>query len=303
MPKRKRPVADDAAKQPNGKLHKSSNDTIHLQIVTGSYERVLHGVTAAIPRRLLTSAAETKSHVEFTDSFLFAAHVSSIRALAISTPSITNGSHTQKRLLATGGADSKINIYHLATSPPAVKSVLPTESRNRSLGTLSTHDAAITALAFPPASRTKLISACAANLLGITATRTWATLSYLKAPAPKVAGRPSGDTAHHGNFGADLPMGANAIAVHPSSKLMLSVHRGERHLRLWNLVTGKKAGVLSFSPDMLKEAGEASFNGKVGWGHGEGRALAWDEKGEEFAVAFERGIAVFDLVSCFGVGM
>ena len=32
---------------------------------------------------------------------------------------------------------------------------------------------------------------------------------------------------------------------------MVTVSKGERCMRLWNLVTGKKAGVLNFSRDVL----------------------------------------------------
>lgn len=48
----------------------------------------------------------------------------------------------------------------------------------------------------------------------------------------------------------------NDFAVHPSLILMLSVSKGEKSMRLWNLVTGKKAGVLNFSREMLMEVGE-----------------------------------------------
>jgi protein MAK11 len=77
------------------------------------------------------------------------------------------------------------------------------------------------------------------------------------------------------------------FAIHPSNKLMLSVSKGEKCMRLWNLVTGKKAGVLTFSREMLQAAGEGRFS------TGEGRRVVWDTEGEEFAVAFERGVLVF----------
>jgi len=75
-------------------------------------------------------------------------------------------------------------------------------------------------------------------------------------------------------------------------KLMISVGKGERCMRLWNLVTGKKAGVLQFERGMLGEVGEGKF------ASGEGRKVAWGattDGGEEFCVGFERGILVFGM--------
>ncbi|KAK4966024.1 Protein mak11 [Elasticomyces elasticus] len=71
---------------------------------------------------------------------------------------------------------------------------------------------------------------------------------------------------------------------------MVSVGKGERAMRLWNLVSGKKAGVLQFDRDVLQSVGE----GKRGGG-GEGRQVVWAADGEEFAVAFERGVVVYGL--------
>lgn len=62
-------------------------------------------------------------------------------------------------------------------------------------------------------------------------------------------------------------------------------------MRLWNLVTGKKAGVLNFTREMLQAVKEGR------WSSGEGRKIEWNSKGEEFAVAFEWGAVVFGIVS------
>jgi protein MAK11 len=107
----------------------------------------------------------------------------------------------------------------------------------------------------------------------------------IKAPNPKHPHRPTGDTS----TASTLPSGINDFAVHPSMKLMLSVGRAERCLRLWNLVTGKKAGVLNFSKEMLHEVGESTSR----WGSGEGRRILWNNTGEEFVVGFEWGASVF----------
>lgn len=72
---------------------------------------------------------------------------------------------------------------------------------------------------------------------------------------------------------------------------MVSVGKGERCMRLWNLVTGKKAGVLNFNKDMLQQVGEGK------WGTVEGRKVEWDIEGEEFVVGFEKGAVIFGMVS------
>ena len=89
------------------------------------------------------------------------------------------------------------------------------------------------------------------------------------------------------------PSGVNDFAVHPSMKLMISVGKGEKCMRLWNLVTGKKAGVLNFERGMLAEVGEGRFSS------GEGRKVAWGstDAGEEFCVGFDRGALVFGMDS------
>jgi protein MAK11 len=138
-----------------------------------------------------------------------------------------------------------------------------------------------------------LISSCGANVLAVTATRDWNTLAVMKAPAPKHPNRPTGDTS----TASSLPMGINGFAVHPSCRLMLSVGRAERCLRLWNLITGKKAGVLNFHRDVLSAVGEGASR----WS-GEGRKVAWDGKGEQFVVGWEVGAVVFGQV-CLSIAV
>lgn len=271
-------------------------ETTTIQIVTGSYERVLHGLTAAIPRSLVTRSSNNskdteESKVEFSDTFLFNAHGSAIRCLAVSPPTEDpNG----RVLLATGSTDERINVYSLSLCPPAVSKNTPKlpsltgtsiaeNSKNKELGSLMHHSSSISALYFP--TRSKLLSSSEDSTIAITRTRDWEPLSTIKAPIPKPQGRPSGDTAGPG----EVPSGVTDFAVHPSNKLMLSVSKGEKCMRLWNLVTGKKAGVLTFSREVLQAAGEGRFS------TGEGRRVVWDAEGEEFAVAFERGVLVFGI--------
>ena len=290
----------DISKPTEGTL---SDLPVYVQIVTGSYERVLHGICATIPRPALeqndqltqesnsdSSQRNPGEQVTFTDTFLQATHTSAIRCLAISPPS-----EADQCLLATGGSDERINVYTLSTVPPTTESQskLPSSSgvktaensRNQSLGSLVHHDRAISRLQFP--TKSKLFSAAEDNTICISRSRDWTVLSSIKAPIPKSQGRPSGDTATPG----DVPAGVNDFAIHPSQKLMLSVGRGERCMRLWNLMTGKKAGVLNFDRELLAQIGESKFSS------GEGQRVLWDGAGENFVVGFERGAMVFGIDS------
>ncbi|KAF2403185.1 WD40 repeat-like protein, partial [Trichodelitschia bisporula] len=321
MAKRKRDAAEPTDKAPAGKARKvveasPSSQSTFLQIVTGSYERALHGIIATIPNSLLdpsakalsvpaddapqdtapqdTAPQDPASAITFADSFLFNAHTSSIRCLALSPPPPPTDP-TQKVILATGATDERINLYHLSALAPPLpkpgKPLLPTlaasavsqNPRNRELGALLHHSRAVTALFFP--SRAKLLSAAEDNTIAVSRTRDWTVLSTIKAPIPKPVGRPSGDTAAPG----EVPAGVNDFAVHPSLKVMVSVGKGERCMRLWNLVTGRKAGVLSFDRAMLAQVGEGRY------GTGEGRKIRWDDEGAKFVVAFERGACVYDV--------
>lgn len=259
-----------------------------IQIVAGSYDRVLHGLTAAIG---------TKGDVEFADTFLFNAHSSAIRCVAVSPPSAPAPGQTQKVLLATGSTDERIHVYNLSAYPPSKKKgdmlagVAPRpiqeNSKNRELGTLLHHDSTITTLAFP--TRSKLLSGSDDSTIAVTRTRDWSMLSNIKTPKPTAHGRPTGDTAPFGG----TPSGVNDFAIHPSMKLMISVSKGERCMRLWNLVTGKKAGVLSFSKEMLREIGESKHSS------GEARRVVWGtaDGADEFAVGFDRDVVVFGMDS------
>jgi len=264
------------------------DDSLTLQLVAGSYDRVLHGITATM----------NNSSVQFADTFLFDAHSSAIRCLALSPPSTPVAGQDQKVMLATGSSDEKINIYNLSAHPARRKteqvllsSMAPRpiaeSSKNRELGTLLHHSSTVTGLYFP--TRSKLLSSSEDSTTAVVRTRDWSLLSTIKAPKPKIHGRPSGDTASLGG----TPSGINDFAVHPSMKLMISVSKGERCMRLWNLVTGKKAGVLNFARGMLEDAGEGKH------ATGEGRRVAWGRCGDadEFAVGFDRNVVVFGMDS------
>ncbi|KAI0115939.1 WD repeat domain-containing protein [Nemania sp. FL0031] len=265
-----------------------STSAVTIQIITGSYDRVLHGLTATVL---------PDDKVEFADTFLFNAHNSAIRCLAVSPPSAPEPGRIQKVMLASGSSDERINVYHISAHPPKRKSndvlssVAPRKilenPKNRELGTLLHHSSTITGLSFP--TRSKLISASEDSSIAVTRTRDWSLLSTIKVPKPKPQGRPSGDTAALDG----APAGVNDFAVHSSMKLMISVSKGERCMRLWNLMTAKKAGVLNFSRDILQEAGETKHS------PGEGRKVVWGatEEGDEFCVGFDRDLIVFGMDS------
>ncbi|KAL5629326.1 hypothetical protein BROUX41_001933 [Berkeleyomyces rouxiae] len=265
-----------------------------IQIITGSYDRVLHGLTARIAP---TSTA-------FADTFLFNAHNSAIRSVALSPPSLPVPGQGQKVFLASGSTDERINVYNLSAHEPKTEptaasaddkllaALAPRPIRenknNREVGALMHHSSSVNALVFP--TRGKLLSAGEDSVIGVTRVRDWQLLSTIKVPIPKAHGRPTGDTAVFGG----QPAGVNDFAVHPSLKVMISVSRGEKAMRLWNLVTGKKAGVLNFGRDVLVQAGEGKHSS------GEGRRVRWGstaDDGDEFAVAFDRDVVVFGMDS------
>ena len=265
-----------------------------IQIITGSYDKVLHGLIATIS----VSEGTRNSlfgNAKFSDNFLFNAHGSAIRCLALS-PVPKSSSQPQKLVLASGGTDERINLYQLSASVPTgddqtkapklplSQSLSSGNPKNKELGSLLHHSSSVNALHF--SSSSKLLSGADDNTVAICRTRDWTVLSNIKIPVPRIAGRPSGDTAPPGGS----PSGVNDFAVHPSQKVMISVGKGEKCMRLWNLVTGKKAGVLNFERDLLQTVGESK------WSRGEGRRIEWSASGQEYAIAFERGVAIFGMV-------
>ncbi|KAK4106923.1 WD40 repeat-like protein [Parathielavia hyrcaniae] len=300
----------------------SGNGPVTIQIVAGSYDRVLHGITATVkpaPSAAVSAKKEKKNgkdsgapaqpqqpKAEFADTFLFNAHNSAIRCLALSPPSAPAPGQSQKVLLATGSTDERINIYNLSAHPPSRRAADADENddrdgrllsslaprpilenpKNRELGTLLHHASNVTRLAFP--NRSKLLSAAEDSTVAVTRCRDWTLLHTFKCPVPKAYGRPSGDTAGVGG----VPHGVNDFAVHPSNKIMISVSKGERSMRLWNLETGKKSRVLNFERGVLAEFGEGKHS------TGEARRIVWGSaKGgeDEFAVGFDRDVLVFGM--------
>ncbi|KAL8843593.1 MAG: hypothetical protein Q9170_000097 [Blastenia crenularia] len=262
-----------------------------IQVIAGSYERILHGITASVKFDEDGTDSKNKVAIQFADTFLFNAHGSAIRCLALSPPS-----KQDKITLVSGSSDQTVKLYQLSTKSPPIKPQQPPfvpslvdrtiiqHPRNKELGSLQHHAASVNTLKFP--TRSKLLSAADDNTIAIVRTRDWTILSTIKIPIPKAHGRPSGDTAPLGG----TPAGVSDFAIHPSMKLMVSVSKGERCIRLWNLVTGKKAGVLNFDKALLHAVGEGR------WGRGEGYKVQWNNDGEEFVIGFEKGAVVFGLV-------
>ena len=298
MAKRKREADQDgqldSSKQPKSTIvSKADSSTIAIQIITGAYEKTLHGVVALISRR---ASEDNDEAPKFFDNFLFDAHSSVVRCLALSPISKSNHSDPPTLVLASGGADEKINLFQLsALSPKNVpteklleglpkSSMVHRKPSNREIGSLLHHSSGITKLFFP--NRKKLLSAAGDNVIAVSRTQDWTLLSTIKAPIPVPFGRPSGDTVSLG----DSPAGINDFAVHPSLKLMISVGKGEKCMRLWNLITGKKAGVLSFESTLLRQLGEGKRSS------GEGRKIVWNPEGDAFVIGFERGAVLFGMV-------
>jgi len=70
---------------------------------------------------------------------------------------------------------------------------------------------------------------------------------------------------------------------------MISVGEGDKSMRLWNMLTGQRQGNLEFGRALLAAVGASRWRGA------EGRRIVWSDDGIEFAVAFERGVAVYGL--------
>ena len=88
MGKRKRNVRqeDEESHLPAGEakkkkvVHQEGATPVTIQIVIGTYEKVLHGITASINNQ---AKQREQDCVEFADTFLLNAHTSAIRCLAV----------------------------------------------------------------------------------------------------------------------------------------------------------------------------------------------------------------------------
>jgi protein MAK11 len=181
-----------------------------LRIVVGSYEKVLCGIDA----RFTVKSAEKVSpimplayfqrNLTLNPVYMFSAHTGAIKCLA-----------ANNRYLVSGGSDEVIK--YTPSLIDAYNRIYDLKKR-KDLGSLVQHNGAITALQFY--SKTHLLSASEDGTICIWRTRDWECMATMK--------------GHKGRV--------NGMCVHPSGKIAISVGK-DKALRLWNLMTGRKASV------------------------------------------------------------
>ncbi|CAI5759238.1 unnamed protein product [Candida verbasci] len=154
----------------------------------------------------------------FQPIFHFQAHSLSIKSIDLA-----------KRYLVTGSNDEHIRIYDL--------------QKRKELGTLLSHQGTITTLKFSnelnasgsvEKSGKWLLSGSEDGKIIIWRTKDWEVFGTLKGHTSKI----------------------NDIAIHPSGKVAISVSQ-DQTIRLWNLMTAKKAAILKIKgKDHLGQSGE-----------------------------------------------
>ncbi|ODQ78597.1 hypothetical protein BABINDRAFT_9358 [Babjeviella inositovora NRRL Y-12698] len=191
---------------------------VQFRIIVGSYE---HNV-------LCLSLILNGQTPVFQPIFHFQAHTLSIQAMDIA-----------RRYLVTGSNDEQIKIYDL--------------QKRKELGTLLEHVGSVTSLTFSNEGATLdeanknqvinstsgktgkwLLSGSADGKIVIWRTKDWEVFGQLKGHKERI----------------------NDIAIHPSGRVAISVS-DDKTIRLWNLMTAKKAAVLKMKGrDTLGESGQ-----------------------------------------------
>lgn len=146
------------------------------------------------------------------------------------------------RYLASGGVDEVLKLYDL--------------KKRKDLGSLLSHDGSITSIKFPAAERgavSHMLSSDENNRIIIWRCKDWTPQIQL--------------TTRHGVV--------NDLSVHPSGKICISVGK-DRNVRLWNLVTGKKAAAFKL-------------------GREEPLKVAWNGTGDQYAILFDKSIGIYDM--------
>lgn len=143
-----------------------------------------------------------------------------------------------RRYLVSGSNDEHIKIYDL--------------QKRKELGTLLHHNGSITSLSF--FADKWLLSSGGDGKLCLWRVKDWEVLSEMK--------------GHKGEV--------NDISVHPTGKIALSVGN-DKTIRLWNLMTGKKASVLRINQEPLK--------------------VQWTPDGTHFVVASDRKLSIYSAES------
>lgn len=231
-------------------------DQIQFRIIAGSYEHSLLCLSVTIPLKnndIKDNNEDDKNDKKdirqphFQPIFHFQAHSLSIRSMDIA-----------KRYLVTGSNDEHIRIYDL--------------QKRKELGTLLQHQGSITKLLFsneidednendddknddsiikyPCHKRGKwLLSASEDGTILIWRTKDWEKFGLLK--------------GHHG--------AVNDLAIHPSGRIAVSVGN-DQTVRLWNLMTAKKASNLKLRGALTR--------GQIG------SFIRFDSTGEFFVIGF-----------------
>lgn len=229
-----------------GTITMSTEKQIQFRIIAGSYEHSLLCLSVSIPLDQDNVAEEDKKQAHFQPIFHFQAHSLSIRSMDVA-----------KRYLVTGSNDEHIRIYDL--------------QKRKELGTLLQHQGSITKLLFSnevdqddnkdgenketedlyPAHKKSrwLLSASEDGTILIWRTKDWEKFGVLK-----------------GHRGA-----VNDLAIHPSGRVAISVGV-DQTVRLWNLMTAKKASNLKLRGTFTR--------GQVG------SFIKFDSTGEFFIIGF-----------------
>lgn len=187
----------------------------------------------------LSLTMKGKNEPVFTPIFHFQAHALSIKSIDIA-----------KRYLVTGSNDEHIRIYDL--------------QKRKELGTLLSHQGTVTTLRFSSETTEEnleksgkwLLSGSEDGKIIIWRTKDWEMFGTLK--------------GHQGRI--------NDLDIHPSGRLAISVST-DKTVRLWNLLTAKKAAVLKIKGrDHLGQSGET---------------VRWSTDGKHFVVGLLTQLFVY----------
>lgn len=187
----------------------------------------------------------------FQPIFHFQAHSLSIKSIDLA-----------KRYLVTGSNDEHIRIYDL--------------QKRKELGTLLSHQGTVTTLRFSSEDNYKkgdsnapvtteksgrwLLSGSEDGKIIIWRTKDWEIFGTLKGHEQRI----------------------NDLAIHPSGRVAISVSN-DKTIRLWNLMTAKKAAVLKIKgKDHLGQSGEY---------------VRWSEDGSNFVVGLLNQLLVYDVTN------
>ncbi|KAF9038569.1 WD40-repeat-containing domain protein [Panaeolus papilionaceus] len=236
-----------------------------FKVVAGSYEKLLYGLEGTVTLSSSSSSAEGVEDSKATDGdedmdganekaegstskslYTFTLKPIFIFPAHVSCIKSVAASPQGGKWLATGSADEIIKVWDL--------------KRRKEVGGLMHHQGSITTLTFP--SRSHLLSASEDGTLALFRARDWSVLRTLK--------------GHKGRV--------NALAVHPSGKVALSVGK-DGVLRMWDLMRGKGVG--------STRLGGKKVEGVEGSGWREGEKVVWAVGGGVFAVQSGQGVEVY----------